>query len=728
MRDDNSTPRARTPISASGGGATRPVDEFAETTVVVDDSIVRSEQRSAHRSKRPPPLPNRKAHKIKRIKNQRSTPWAALEPERLREIASDPRASFLSEAELEESAEARAVGATTLVRHDSQLIDEEREREAERRKVEPDTSAPGKTTAAQAFTAAQASSEPGTDRRWLLLLRVGRDELARIWDGRLESCEPSVWRPATKTWAPLFEVPQIATLVTATVKQRQAKARASVPASPAPRRRQASGVSHAGAGRRSSAPPGAPQTQPVAGQLRAALASLPETQASHHHPGHASHQLAQPSRNETLRPSSMAELGGESHPLAPAARLALRSPYIPPPPRVPSLTATAALRVHPAFADESSSGPLPSYAAAELYRQSAPDGQLSAYGAEAPHPYAQSLPTSAAEAFAAAQAFGAAQAFEAAQPSYSDARVIPLTRRTERDEGFSTSHEAFQHFPPSESSFTPAPDSMRAPPPADSYVPHAHTIAPLQSPRSPGMGERAGWLFAGVAAALVLTTFTGLGSSMRASLAGWFDPKPTLVSQGELATSEDGSESEPTLPTSSGAASHADEAEKDAPNMVSVEELPVLTKSGAVVPARDREDDRESEPRRHERETERDRTDEPESHTASRSAAKAFVAPAVHATPPPPKPAAPQPVRFDAAAARRALASAVGRAQFCAGERANGTIVVTFAPAGSVASVSLANISGSDVRKGCVLNAFRGARITPFQGDPVTVQKSFQLR
>src|SRR5688572_3825811 len=184
MRDDNSTPRAsRTPISASGAGATRPVDEFAETTVVVDDSLVRSEQRSAHRSKRPPPLPNRKAHKIKRVKSQRSTPWAALEPERLREIASDPRASFLSDAELEEIAEARAVGATTLVRHDSQLIDEERERGAERRKL-PFDSEPSQTRPDRA----SISGEAGTDRRWLLLLRVGRDELARIWDGRLESC------------------------------------------------------------------------------------------------------------------------------------------------------------------------------------------------------------------------------------------------------------------------------------------------------------------------------------------------------------------------------------------------------------------------------------------------------------------------------------------------------------------------------------------------------------
>jgi hypothetical protein len=84
--------------------------------------------------------------------------------------------------------------------------------------------------------------------------------------------------------------------------------------------------------------------------------------------------------------------------------------------------------------------------------------------------------------------------------------------------------------------------------------------------------------------------------------------------------------------------------------------------------------------------------------------------------------------KFDAAGARRALASAVAKAQFCAAERANGAVIVTYAPTGSVAGVALAHLKGDDVRKGCVVRAFRGARISPFQGEAVTVQKSFRLR
>lgn len=701
MRErDNSTPRAqRASISAApGDGAQRvaSVDPFdgagrGESGVspsedALEDTVVRSEQRSAHRSKRPPPLPNRKAHKIKRIKSQRSTPWAALDPQR----SAGDVGTTANEARRLDDAEARAVGATTLVRRESQLIDAERE-QAERRRRRTlkmgqiaSSLDPG-VQGAQAPTRARAPSEP--DRRWLLLLRVGRDELAGIWDGRLASCEPSVWRPATKTWAPLFEVPQIATLVTATVKQRQAKTRASVPASPAPRRRQPSGV--APATRRSSVPPG------PAG--RSVLASLPDSEPQTHSP-----------RTETLRPSSMAELGGQIHPLAPAARLALRSPYIPPPPRVPNL-ATAAAR--PLYADESSSGPLPSYAAEQLYRPSGAFDPAATSG-----PTAGS--TSSARAFEAAQA---AQAFEAAQGfegSSSEGRVIPLTRRTGQNP-----QAQLQHLP-AESSFTPADavlDSLGAAAPADSYAPHAHTVTASQAPRAAGIGERAGWLFGGVAAALVLTTFTGVGSSLREGVAGWFDPKPRAVLSAEATETVVATQPIATEGAPSSSRSSDTKPDEDEPSTVSVDELPVLTKSGRVVPARG---EAEAAPVVA-REKEKDKDDEPVARSHARSSARALSAAQAEAAP---APAKPQPVRFDPAAARRALQSSVARAQSCTGEQANGTIVVTFAPAGGVASVSLANLTGNDVRKGCVLNAFRGARITPFQGDPVTVQKSFQLR
>ncbi|MBN1605544.1 MAG: hypothetical protein JW940_02870 [Polyangiaceae bacterium] len=53
---------------------------------------------------------------------------------------------------------------------------------------------------------------------------------------------------------------------------------------------------------------------------------------------------------------------------------------------------------------------------------------------------------------------------------------------------------------------------------------------------------------------------------------------------------------------------------------------------------------------------------------------------------------------------------------------------MTFAPSGLVQSASLAQISGEDVRRACVLRAFQSAQIAPYVGTPVTVRKSFQLR
>lgn len=83
---------------------------------------------------------------------------------------------------------------------------------------------------------------------------------------------------------------------------------------------------------------------------------------------------------------------------------------------------------------------------------------------------------------------------------------------------------------------------------------------------------------------------------------------------------------------------------------------------------------------------------------------------------------------FDTNAARRALASAAGRASRCGASGTRGSVIVTFAPSGLVQSASLAQISGEDVRRACVLRAFQSAQIAPYVGTPVTVRKSFQLR
>ena len=86
------------------------------------------------------------------------------------------------------------------------------------------------------------------------------------------------------------------------------------------------------------------------------------------------------------------------------------------------------------------------------------------------------------------------------------------------------------------------------------------------------------------------------------------------------------------------------------------------------------------------------------------------------------------PEGFDKNAARRALASAAGRASQCGGSGTRGSVVVTFAPSGLVQSATLAQLSGEDVHQACVLRAFQSAQITPYVGGPVTVRKTFQLR
>jgi len=352
----------------------------------------------------------------------------------------------------------------------------------------------------------------------------------------------------------------------------------------------------------------------------------------------------------------------------------------------------------------------------------------------------------AAHAHQAAQAFAAAE--EAAQPSYSETRAIPLTRRA-------SAEPSFPHYPPTENSFTPAdavPSSLRSQVAADSYAPHANTITPLTPPRPATLTERAGWLFAGVAAALVLTTFTGLSSSMREGLAGWIDPKPGTMLASALLTSDEQaaasgavdatSEAEQAKVKQEQAQAQAKASEKhDDTRTVSVDDLPILTKNGRLVSGdsskgRDRKD--ETSESSHEslasvggRGHSRQGADSADSEQGAATSTSVTLSSLPHseAQAPPARPAPkPQVIRFDPAAARRALASAVGRAQSCAGGQARGTIVVTFAPAGGVASASLASIEGPGVSKGCVVNAFRGARIMPFQGEPVTVQKSFQLR
>lgn len=80
---------------------------------------------------------------------------------------------------------------------------------------------------------------------------------------------------------------------------------------------------------------------------------------------------------------------------------------------------------------------------------------------------------------------------------------------------------------------------------------------------------------------------------------------------------------------------------------------------------------------------------------------------------------------FDPMLARRVLSSAASRARSCADGPISGSVLVTFAPSGFVQSASLASVQGEAVRQPCVLRAFQEARVSPFEGAPVSVKKSF---
>jgi len=83
--------------------------------------------------------------------------------------------------------------------------------------------------------------------------------------------------------------------------------------------------------------------------------------------------------------------------------------------------------------------------------------------------------------------------------------------------------------------------------------------------------------------------------------------------------------------------------------------------------------------------------------------------------------------RFDVGFARRVLASAVARASRCADQATRGVALVTFAPTGFVNGVSLAGFQGQGDRRGCISRAFREARLPPFEGEAVTVKRSFNI-
>ena len=86
---------------------------------------------------------------------------------------------------------------------------------------------------------------------------------------------------------------------------------------------------------------------------------------------------------------------------------------------------------------------------------------------------------------------------------------------------------------------------------------------------------------------------------------------------------------------------------------------------------------------------------------------------------------------FNRGAASSALGAAAGAAKSCKtpdGPTGTGKVKVTFAPSGNVTSAQVQGppFAGTSVG-GCVAGVFRGARVSPFDGSPVSVTKSFTI-
>lgn len=478
--------------------------------------------------------------------------------------------------------------------------------------------------------ALQRRSPKRSEQRWLLLLKVGKEQLARVWNQGLASCEPIVWRPTTKAWAPLFDVPQIAAFVTSI--QSVESAAPSVPARAAPD----------------------------------TVRSPPPSEVV---PSH--------SRRSSLEELSV-EAGAQSH-------ATLRSPYIPRAPRVPRETVKG------------------------------PFGRRGEPGGVAANPMLASTARATVRPPApAASPTPALRIERAVEPRVADTERAP----------------SVQALPSVRQQQQTEPALAVARP--DSFAPQVRSLGRSPEKASGQLIERAAWLMVGVVLALVFTLFPEVTYQLRSQLAHWIAPEPnTVVVADPAQTQAQGSsvkQASAKAATVSGEKVSGDKnaaERKGKPEAEKTTALPVEELFEHSVKDGERASDDEKSSTK----------DEGEAAQAKKTGASteggsstAPAAPKVRAHARAGKAQPKASAGFDTGAARRALASAVQRAQFCAAERANGTVVVTFAPSGGVQSVGLASLRGDEVRKGCVIRAFRGARIRPFSGSAVTVQKSFRLR
>jgi hypothetical protein len=110
---------------------------------------------------------------------------------------------------------------------------------------------------------------------------------------------------------------------------------------------------------------------------------------------------------------------------------------------------------------------------------------------------------------------------------------------------------------------------------------------------------------------------------------------------------------------------------------------------------------------------------------------KASSTPATTSPPAPPRPPPPPAAPFDPAAAASALARAAAAASACSAPGAptgTGMARVLFGGDGHTLSVVLEGPFGNSPIQGCILGAFRSARVPPFAGATASAVKSFTIR
>lgn len=86
---------------------------------------------------------------------------------------------------------------------------------------------------------------------------------------------------------------------------------------------------------------------------------------------------------------------------------------------------------------------------------------------------------------------------------------------------------------------------------------------------------------------------------------------------------------------------------------------------------------------------------------------------------------------LDQAAARHALASAANAAKTCRGQgqapSPQGQAAVTFSPSGSVTVVNISQSFMGTPLGSCIVSHYRNARVPPFDGEPTTVNSTFEI-